>query len=161
MSTETTISPEEPTIVMTRVYDAPRALVWKTMTQPEHIKQWWGGPGASSPVCEMDVRPNGVWNHVLRFPNGFEVRMSFVFLEVEAPSRLVWQHVDHGKKKEGPPTSITTLTLDDLGGKTRWTMVARFSSMADRETALEMGYTKPIAASAEHLTEYLQGIALV
>jgi uncharacterized protein YndB with AHSA1/START domain len=155
MSTRTEIPGDQPIIVMTRVYDAPRALVWEAMTEPEHIRLWWGGPGFTNPVCEMDLRPGGLWNHVMRFPDGHELHMSFVFVEVEAPSRLAWQHVDHGKRKEGPPTSATTVTFEDLGDGTRVTMVARFSSLADREAALAMGYTRPIEASNERLSGYL------
>jgi uncharacterized protein YndB with AHSA1/START domain len=143
---------------MTRLYDAPRALVWEAMTEPKHIQQWWGGPGFSNPVCEMDVRAGGLWNHVMRFPNGFELHMHFVFIEVATPTRLVWQHVDHGKRTEGPPTSLTTVTLDEVGGGTRWTMVARFNSLAEREAARTMGFTRPIEASNDRLTEYLPTI---
>ena len=56
MSTETRIPADEPVIVMTRVYDAPRALVWEAMTDAAHVRAWWGGPGFENPVCEMDVR---------------------------------------------------------------------------------------------------------
>ena len=115
-----------------------------------------GGAGFANPVCEMDVRPGGLWNHVMRFPNGFELHLHFVFLEVDAPRRLVWQHADHSPAKEEPPTSVTTVTLEDLGKKTRWTMVARFDSFAERERAVAMGFTGPIEASSDDLTRYLE-----
>jgi uncharacterized protein YndB with AHSA1/START domain len=156
MSTRIDVPSDEPILVMTRIYDAPRALVWKAITRPEHVRKWWGGPGFSNPVCEMDVRPGGSWNHVMRFPNGHELVMQFVFLEVDEPARLSWQHADHGARDAGPPTSVTTITLEDLGPKTRWTMVARFRSLSDREAALAMGYTGPIEASSEQLTRYLE-----
>ena len=159
MSTETKIPADEPIIVMTRTYDAPRALVWEAMTDPRHVREWWGGPGFTNPVCEMDVRPGGLWKHVMRFPNGHELHMDFVFVEVEPPGRLVWQHADHGTRKEAPPTSVTTLTLEDRGDKTAFEMEARFSSMADREAAVAMGFTKPIEASHERLTVYLGTMA--
>lgn len=66
---------------MTRIYDAPRALVWAAVTDRNHVKEWWGGPGTTNPVCEMDVRPGGAWKHVMRFPNGMEIVMNFVFVE--------------------------------------------------------------------------------
>lgn len=156
MSTQTQIPEGEPIIVMTRVYDAPRALVWQATTQPEHVREWWGGPGFSNPVCEMDVRPGGHWKHVMRFPDGYELQMHFVFLEVDEPSRLVWQHEDHGRRKQGPPTSTMTVTLEDLGARTRWTLTARFLSLADREAALAIGFTRPIEASNDRLAEYLR-----
>jgi uncharacterized protein YndB with AHSA1/START domain len=156
MNTQTKLPTGEPTIVMTRVYDAPRDLVWQAMTEAKHVRQWWGGPGFSNPVCEMDVRPGGHWNHVMRFPDGRELHMAFVFLEVKKPERLVWQHTDYGKRKDGLPATHTTVTFDDLGGKTRWTMVARFLSVEDRDAAVGFGFSRPIEASNDRLVEYLK-----
>jgi uncharacterized protein YndB with AHSA1/START domain len=155
MSTQTELPVDEPIIVMKRIYDAPRALVWEATTLPEHVKRWWGGPGFTNPVCEMDVRPGGEWNHVMRFPDGQELHMHFVFVEVEKPSRLVWKHRDQGITAGGPPPCVITTTLEDLGGRTRWTMVARFDSLADREAARAIGFARPIEASNERLTQYL------
>jgi uncharacterized protein YndB with AHSA1/START domain len=161
MSTQTQHPTEEPIIVMTRIYDAPRTLVWQVTTQPQHVRQWWGGPGVSSPVCEMDVRPGGRWQHVMRFADGHELPLDFVFLEVEPPSRLVWQHADHGTRKAGPPTCVMSVTLEDLGRRTRWTLVSRFDSLADRAAAIGMGFSRPIEASNESLTEYLRSLERV
>jgi uncharacterized protein YndB with AHSA1/START domain len=156
VNTQTEIPAGEPTIIMTRLYDAPRDLVWQATTEAKHVRRWWGGPGFSNPVCEMDVRPGGLWNHVMRFPDGKELHLAFVFIEVERPTRLVWQHRDYGQRKEGLPAVHTTITLDDFGGKTRWTMVARFLSMEDRDTAVSLGFSRPIEASSNSLVEYLK-----
>lgn len=156
MSTQTEIPKNDPLIIMRRTYDAPRAKVWEAMTEPRHVSRWWGGPGFSNPVCEMDLRPGGRWHHVMRFPDGHELVMDFVFIEVEPPSRLVWQNVDHGKRRGPPPTCKITSTLEEAGGKTHTIMVAEFSSLADREYAVEMGFTGPIAASNDRLVEYLK-----
>jgi uncharacterized protein YndB with AHSA1/START domain len=153
--TQTQFSTEEPTIVMTRIYDAPRALVWEAFTDPQHVKNWWGGAGCENRISEMDVRPGGRWKHLMRFPDGLEIPLDFVFVEVEKPARLVWQNPDFGQRKGGAPASRTTITLEELGGRTRWTMLAEFQSMADREVARGMGFTKPIEASGELLSQYL------
>jgi uncharacterized protein YndB with AHSA1/START domain len=159
MSTQTEIPSDRPVIIMTRVYDAPRPVVWDAMTDPAHVVKWWGGPGFTNPVCEMDVRPGGLWNHVMRFPDGYELHMHFVFVLVDAPRSLAWRHVDHGKRKDGPPTSETTVTLEAVSDdRTRYTMVARFGTVADRDAAVAMGVTKPIEASNERLTEYLKAM---
>lgn len=156
MSTTTDLLRDQAEIVMSRPYEAPRELVWQAMTDPRHVANWWGGPGFTNPVCEMDVRPGGAWHHVMRFPDGHELEMNFVFLEVKKPTRLVWQHADHGKHTKGPPTSVITVTLEDLGnGWTRWTMVARFSSPADRDAAVAMGFNTPIELSNTRLAAYL------
>jgi uncharacterized protein YndB with AHSA1/START domain len=159
MSVITQVPAEEPVIVMSRVYDAPRDLVWEAITQPRHVAQWWGGPGFSNPVCEMDLRPGGHWRHVMRFPDGRELPMSFIFLEVEKPHRLVWQHADHGVRREGPPTCTITVTLEDMGRRTKWTMVARFDSLPARDAAIAVGFSKPIEASSDRLVEYLQQLS--
>lgn len=159
MKTQTEIPAQDPIIVMSRIYDAPRAVVWEAMTEPRHVATWWGGPGFSNPVCEMDVRPGGLWHHVMRFPDGHELHMHFVFVEVEKPARLVWRHADHGTRASGPPTSETTVTLEDLGDRTAWTMVARFTSVTDRDAALAIGFTKPIEASNARLVDYLKTLS--
>jgi len=155
MSTTTDVPAGEAVIVMQRIYDAPRDLVWQAMTEARHVAQWWGGRGFTNPVCEMDVRPGGLWRHVMRFPDGRELHMNFVFLEVERPKRLVWQNVDHGRSKGGPPTSVITTTLEDMGNRTRWKMVARFHSLAERDAAVAIGFAKPIEASSDRLVDYL------
>ena len=157
MSVLSEISPTEPTIVMSRTYDAPRLLVWEAMTEPRHVRQWWGGAGVANPVCEMDVRPGGRWEHVMRFPDGRELHMSFIFLEVEKPVRLVWQSADHRQKKEGgPPSSTIAVTLEELGSRTAWKMVATFRSMAERDAAVSIGFRAPIESSSDRLVEYLK-----
>jgi len=157
MSVHTEISATEPTIVMSRIYDAPRSLVWQVITEPRHVRQWWGGPGVTNPVCEMDVRPGGRWEHVMRFADGRELHMSFIFLEVEKPTRLVWQSADHGQQKAGgPPSSTIAVTLEDLRSRTAWKMVATFRSMAERDAAVSIGFRTPIENSSDRLVEYLK-----
>ncbi len=156
MTTTTNLAADQPTITMNRIYDAPRAQVWEAMTDPRHVRQWWGGPGFSNPVCEMDVRPGGIWTHVMRFPDGHELHMKFVFVEVDPPKRLVWEHVDHDKMSETVPGARISTTLEDLGARTRWTMVAQFRSLAQRDIAMGMGFTGPIETSSGRLTDYLK-----
>ncbi len=74
----------------------------------------------------------------------------------DAPRPLLWQNADHGARKDGPPTTHITLTLEEAGKRTRWTMVARFLSLADRDAALDHGFTGPIAASSDVLVDYLK-----
>lgn len=158
MNITTDVPAGDAVIVMRRVFDAPRPLVWKMMTEAEHVAKWWGGPGFSNPVCEMDVRPAGLWHHVMRFPDGKELEMNFVFVEVDAPRRLVWQHTDHGARRGSTPASVTMVTLEDLGAQTGWQMVARFQSIAARDMAVGIGFTSPIAASTDRLADYLKNV---
>src|SRR5437899_7586486 len=128
-------------IVLTRLYDAPRELVWKAITDPRHVAQWYGGEGFSSPVCEMDVRPGGQWRHVMRAPNGMEFPVNSVFIEVVPPERLVWTSGDpEAAAAAGKPLNVTTVTLEARGSQTHWVMEARFGSLADRDMAVRMGF---------------------
>jgi len=156
MNAMTEVPAGEAAIVMSRVFDAPRDRVWEAMTEAEHVARWWGGPGFTNPVCEMDVRPGGRWRHVMRFPDGHELLMDFVFVEVEKPSKLVWRHADRGERKQGLPTSVTTVTLEAIGDRTKWRMVAHFDSLAERDAAIAMGFVAPIKASIVRLVDYLQ-----
>ncbi len=155
MSTITEAPAGLASIVMRRNFDAPRAIVWEAMTEPRHVARWWGGPGVTNPVCEMDVRPDGVWRHVMRFPNGYELRLDFVFLEVEKPHRLVWRHADFDIQSNGVPPSTTTVTLAEADGRTTWRMVAQFRTLAERDLARSLGFTGPIEASCLRLIEIL------
>lgn len=134
-------------IVITRMFDAPRTLVWQAMTDAAHVARWWGGPGISNPVCEMDVRPGGRWHQVMRGPDGFELAIDFVFLEVDPPRRLVWQDV--------PPTLTSTATFEDAGAGTHWRMVTRFRSVAERDAAIARGFRRVMHTSLDSLETFL------
>jgi uncharacterized protein YndB with AHSA1/START domain len=155
MNTTPVVPADEAVIAMTRVYEAPRDLVWEAMTEARHVAQWWGGPGFSNPVCEMDLRPGGLWRHVMRFPDGHELHMNFVFVEVDPPKRIAWRDVGRDQRTGGPPSCLITVTLEEMGARTRWNMVARFDSIAERDGALAMGFIRPIAASNDRLVDYL------
>jgi len=78
-------------IVMTRVFDAPRELVFQAWTDPMHVAQWWGPEGFSTTIHEMDVRPGGVWRLTMHGPDGRDYKNKMVFLEVARPERLVYK----------------------------------------------------------------------
>jgi uncharacterized protein YndB with AHSA1/START domain len=144
-------------IVLTRLYDAPRELVWEAITDPRHVAQWYGGEGFSSPVCEMDVRPGGQWRHVMRAPNGMEFPVNSVFVEVEPPERLVWTSGDpEAAAAAGKPLNVTTVTLEARGAQTHWVMEARFGSLADRDMAVRMGFGNLVSQGAERMAALLK-----
>jgi uncharacterized protein YndB with AHSA1/START domain len=107
-------------IVMTRVFDAPRRLVFEAMTRPRHIRQWWGclGEGCSVSVCDIDLRPGGAWRFVNRHSKG-EFAISGVYREIVAPERLVFTEVVDAF----PDTeSVVTAVFSEEGGRTRLTV---------------------------------------
>ena len=75
---------------MTRTFDAPRRLVFEAMTRPEHVRRWYGCDGAELTVCEIDLRPGGLWRYVLRMPDGQEFPFAGMYREIAAPERLVY-----------------------------------------------------------------------
>ena len=150
----------QPIIVMTRTFDAPRDMVWTAFTKPEHVSRWYGGHGFSSPVCEMDVRPGGVWRHTMRTPDGTDYAMEFVFVEVVRPERLVWKPRHHpAPAPAGQLNVVQTVTLVESGGQTRWTLVSTFDSVADRDLAMSRGFTRVIAQGSEKLEAIARSLA--
>jgi uncharacterized protein YndB with AHSA1/START domain len=153
-----TTSAEEAVILMDRMFDAPREVVWNAFTDPKHVVNWYGGHGFSSPVCEMDVRPGGRWRHTMRTPDGTDFPMEFVYVEVVRPEKISWQNVDHGKRVGGPPTCLNIVTFEDHGSRTKWRLVSRFNSIADRDLAAKMGFTKMISQGSERLNEIVKSL---
>ena len=149
----------EAVIVMRRTFDAPREVVWRAFTDPKHVVRWYGGRGFTNPVCEMDVRPGGLWRHVMRTPDGHDIEMEYVFLEVVAPEKISWQHAGRAPAvQHGHPRPHMTVTFEDAGPKTKWQLVARFASAADRELARSMGFETVIGEGSEKLDELVKGL---
>jgi uncharacterized protein YndB with AHSA1/START domain len=147
---------DEPVVIVTRMFDASRALVWDAITDPKHVAHWYGGPGFTNPVCEMDLRPGGIWRHVMQAPNGAQFTINSVFLEVVEPERLVWKTIKDENRKPAPPTAVITVTLEGVGNRTKWTLVARFDSFAERDVSAGMGFGQMIGMGADRIAEYLK-----
>jgi uncharacterized protein YndB with AHSA1/START domain len=149
----------EPTIVMSRTFAAPRDVVWTAFTDPKHVSKWYGGHGFSSPVCEMDVRTGGRWRHTMRTPDGTDFAMEFVYVEVVKPSKLVWKNASPMNGRQGMADVTNTVTLEDAGAQTKWTLVARFTSMAERDRARSMGFARVITQGAEKLDDLVRALS--
>jgi len=105
-------------LVITRVFDAPRELVWKAWTEPERLKQWSAPKGFTIPVAEGEMRPGGAWKSCMRKPDGTELWLAGVYQEIDEPRRLVFTHAWlDGNGKPGPET-LVTVTLTERAGKT-------------------------------------------
>jgi len=151
------ISTDDAVIVITRSFDAPRDLVWTAITDPRHVAQWYGGPGFTNPVCEMDLRPGGAWHHVMQAPNGARFTIDSIFEEVVEPARLVWRTIKDPNRNPAPPTSLNTLTLEEIGAQTtRWMLVARFDSIAERDLTASMGFGQMIVMGLERMAAHLK-----
>jgi uncharacterized protein YndB with AHSA1/START domain len=144
-------TPSDLEIRITRLFDAPRALVFEALTRPEHVREWWGrlGEGYSVPVCEIDLRPGGAWRFVNRHPKG-EAAFRGEYREITPPSRLVYTEIF-----EDFPDSVSVVTMDltEEGGKTRMTVTARYPSVEVRDTVLASGMERGAAISYDRLED--------
>jgi len=123
-------------IVITRILNAPRERVWEAWTDPKHVMNWWGPNGFTTTIEKMDVRPGGVWKHVMHGPDGTDYPNSSVFKEVVKPERIVYFH--GGGKPGGPGANfVATWTFEDLGDKTRVIMRGVFDTAADRDKVVK------------------------
>ncbi len=123
-------NPADREITATRMFDAPRELVFKMWTDPDLVARWWGPNGFTSTIYEMDVRPGGVWRFVMRGPDGVDYQNKFVYEEIVKPERIVYSHVSG-------PLFHATVTFVDEGGKTRVTVRMLFESAKERENVVK------------------------
>ena len=114
----------EASVTLTRVFDAPRALVWKAWTDPKMMAQWFGPRGFTNPVCELDVRVGGSLRIVMRGPDGNDYPMKGVFTDVRAPERLVFSNIAIDKDGNHLLEGETAVTFTEQGGKTALTMTS-------------------------------------
>jgi len=112
-------------VTFTRIFDAPRELVFKAWTNPELIAQWWGPDGFTTPVVDLDVRPGGALRIDMQDPDGNVYPGSGVYMEVVEPERLVFT-TNAFEDENGEPglSDITTITFTEQGGKTKLTLHA-------------------------------------
>jgi uncharacterized protein YndB with AHSA1/START domain len=112
----------ERTVTLTRVYDAPRELVWRAWTDPEHLARWFGPRGFTASVPELDVRLGGSLRIVMHGPDGNDYPMKGVFREVKPPERLVFSNIAIDNDGNHLLEGETTVMLEEEGGKTKLTL---------------------------------------
>jgi uncharacterized protein YndB with AHSA1/START domain len=154
--TTTFTTPSDREIVATRVFDAPRRLVWDAFTKPEHVSQWMLGPeGWTMPVCEIDLRPGGKWRWVWRMTDGTEMEMTGVYREVAPPERLVNTENWGGEW----PETVNTIVFTEEGGRTRTVATVVYPSKEARDAAMKTGMEDGWGQSHERLDAYLPTVA--
>jgi len=141
-------------LVFTRVYDAPRELVFDAWTDPKHLVQWWGPDGFTTTTRSIDVRPGGVWRFVMHGPDGTDYENRITYDEIVRPQRLVYRH--GGGDDVEPVAFQTTVTFEADGGKTKLTMRMVFPSAAERDRVVEKyraveGANQTLSRLAKHL----------
>ena len=153
--------------VISRVFDAPRDLVWRAFTDPERMKHWWGPKGATILNCKMDLRPGGIFHYRMRYMN-HDMWGKMVYREIDPPKRIVFINsfsdeqgnvTRHPMAPTWPMEMLSTITFDEQGGKTTFT--ARWVPLnptdEERKTfdagfgSMQQGWT----GTLDQLTEYL------
>ena len=144
-------TPSDREIRLTRLFNAPRHLVFEAMTTPEHVRRWWGnlGEGYSVPVCDIDLRPGGAWRFVNRHPKG-EVAFSGKYMEIVPPSRLVFTEV---MEPYPEPGSVVTTEYTDENGQTRLTATCLYPSREIRDMVVGSGMERGAGLSYDRLDD--------
>ncbi|MBW5447709.1 SRPBCC domain-containing protein [Cohnella sp. CFH 77786] len=155
-------------LILERVFDAPRELVFEAFTKPEHLKRWWGPRGWTLTVCEVDFRPGGVWHYCMKCEDekqgdfyGMESWGKGIYHEIEAPG--MFTYTDYFSDAEGnentamPSTEVTNSFLEQ-DGKTKLVSRAEYASEEALKTVLSMGMEQGITETWDRLAEHLQSI---
>ena len=144
-------TPSDREITLTRVFDAPRRLVWEAMSKPEHVRRWWGilDDQHAMIVCEIDFRVGGAWRFLGRGPRG-EYGFHGVYHEIAEPERVVFTEIYDPFPADG---SLVTSVLTEEGDKTRLTVTALYPSKEVRDIVLKTGMAEGAAISYDRLED--------
>jgi uncharacterized protein YndB with AHSA1/START domain len=146
-------TPTDTDVVVTRQFDAPRAMVFDALTQPDLLRRWYGPEGWSLDVCDIDLKVGGKWRFVVRRPDGKAIGQKGVYQEVVRPERIVhtesWEDWDPGE-------TLVTVVLTEEGGKTTLTTNMRFPSREVRDVIVKNGLDKNLNQTYDKLDEILR-----
>jgi uncharacterized protein YndB with AHSA1/START domain len=147
-------APADREIVLTRVLNAPRELVFEAYTDPKHVANWWGPRGVTITVYDMDVRPGGVWRFMMHTPDGGNYLERIEYLEVVKPERLVFLH---GGEEDGAITGPfhVTVTFTERGAQTEVMSRLAFDTAEQRDDTVNFGAIELGQQTFDRLSEYL------
>ena len=149
----TITTPSDRQIVVTRLFDAPRPLVFEAWTKAEHVARWWDPSGVPLAVCEIDLRPGGAFRWVNRAPDGGEGHsFAGIYREIDPPGKLVFTSPD--SRDRG-----ATLVFTEEGRKTKLTITMECATRQERDAMLQMRVDAGTAQTLENLAAYLPTIA--
>jgi uncharacterized protein YndB with AHSA1/START domain len=142
-------------IVLSRLLNAPRELVFAAWTDPMQVVQWWGPRGFTTTSHEMSVTPGGVWRFVMHGPDGRDYKNKIIFTEVVKPERLVYRHAGEGEHED--VRFHVTVTFQAQGRKTLLTMRSLFATAQERdEVVTKYGAVEGGKQTLERLAEHVE-----
>jgi uncharacterized protein YndB with AHSA1/START domain len=143
---------------MTRVFDAPRELVFEALTKPEFVSRWLlGPPGWTMPVCEIDLRVGGAYRYVWRNEDGREMGMGGNYTEIVRPEKIA--HTERFDEAWYEGESLNTWILTERDGRTTLALTSRYETKATRDEVLESGMESGVATSYDRLDDILGEMA--
>lgn len=157
-----TKSARQPEIEITRIFDAPRELVWKTWTEPERVKRWWGPKNFTAPVCKIDLRAGGSYLSCMRSPEGQDYWSTGVYREIVEPERIVCTDSfadekgnvvpasHYGMSEDWPLELLVTVTFEEHEGKTKFTL-RHVGVPSDMHDMCEAGWNESFDKLAQEL----------
>jgi len=142
----------ERSMEITRTFHAPVELIWKVLTTPEFIKDWWGPEGFTNTIRTMEVKEGGIWDFTMHGPDGTDFINFYYYLEVKPFEKLVMEHREH-------PKFVISVQLFPEGDKTRVTWQNIFDSVPTKEEAIrafkaDVGLVQNIERLAKHIAQY-------
>jgi uncharacterized protein YndB with AHSA1/START domain len=146
-------------IVMTRIFDAPRDLVFDALTKPELLKRWFGPHGWTLTECDVDLRPGGAWRFLSHGPGGHTMGMRGVYREIVRPGRLVYTESFDDWADAG--AALITATLAEQNGRTTLTVVSLAPTREVRDAVLASGMEHGAAETYDRLADLLPTLAAV
>jgi uncharacterized protein YndB with AHSA1/START domain len=126
----TVYDPEKNTLTITRIFDAPKELLFKVWTEPEHIARWWGPYGFTNTINKMDVKPGGDWEFVMHGPDGRNYKNHSIYMEIVSNKKIVFSHIS--------PKFRATVNFTSIGNKTELTWEMCFESAGELEQVIKV-----------------------
>lgn len=156
-SSSTTTSVQDKELLINRVFQAPRELVYKTWTDAEHLPKWWGPQGFTITTHEIDVRPGGVWHYTMHGPDGTDYDNKIVYIEVINSERLAYSHGGDGEDDQFQVTA----DFSEQGNKTEVTMRMIFKSAEELDKVVkEYGAIEGAKSTFDRLGEHLAKLSV-
>jgi uncharacterized protein YndB with AHSA1/START domain len=148
------LAPGDQVIVISRVFDAPRELVFEAFTDPDHVAEFWGPKSTTTTACAVDLRVGGEFRVEMQGPDGTTYPCTGVYREIVAPERIVYDSTSDDSNPCGaglPPRSVVTLTFTAEDDRTKLTIHTLLQSVTDRDAAVKGGFNAGWADSLDRL----------
>ena len=155
-------TPTATEIKIVRRFAGSRELLWAMWTRAEHLRHWWGPQGWTTPVCQVDFRPGGVWFYCMQDPAGNRYCGKMIYGEIDAPRRFTGRDVftdEDGNAAEDMPEAQTSYHFAEAGDETILSNTSRYVSGEQRDLVIEMGVEAGVKETLDRLDAYMASLA--